>query len=83
MSVLGSNPRTESENAMKQPVSGERYRDAEGRLVVFDGFGSEWLCCADPGCDLQVVRPGKVQCNGAYRNLTACPNNAGRQERGK
>jgi hypothetical protein len=30
---------------------------------VNDGFGSSWVKCGK-GCDLQVVRPGKVQCNG-------------------
>lgn len=28
-----------------------------------DGFGSEWACCENPGCDIQIVRPGKVQCS--------------------
>ena len=28
-----------------------------------DGFGSFWRTCNDERCDLQVVRPGKVQCS--------------------
>lgn len=28
-----------------------------------DGFGSVWLKCKHPLCDLQVVRPGKCQCS--------------------
>lgn len=30
--------------------------------VLDDGFGNQWLMCAHPKCDLQIVRPGKVQC---------------------
>lgn len=36
---------------------------------IEDGFGGHWTTCG-PGCDLQVVRPGKVQCNWA---ATTCP----------
>lgn len=45
--------------------------DAEEAHVseIEDGFGSSWATCG-PGCDLQVVRPGKVQCN---RRSSACP----------
>lgn len=31
---------------------------------VSDGFGSTWVKCRSLACDLQVVRPGKVQCSG-------------------
>lgn len=31
-------------------------------VTVEDGFGGSWLRCK-PGCDLHVVRPGKVQCS--------------------
>jgi hypothetical protein len=31
---------------------------------VTDGFGSTWSKCSHSSCDLQVVRPGKVQCSG-------------------
>jgi len=34
--------------------------------VVDDGHGNVWFPCR-PGCDLQVVRPGKAQCS--------CPDN--------
>lgn len=30
--------------------------------IVEDGFGGSWVKCG-PGCDMHVVRPGKVQCN--------------------
>jgi hypothetical protein len=29
---------------------------------IADGFGNEWLKCG-PDCDMEVVRPGKVQCS--------------------
>ena len=31
--------------------------------VVEDGFGSRWQKCLLSDCSLQVVRPGKVQCD--------------------
>ena len=40
--------------------------------VITDGFGSEWEKCLRRDCDLQVVRPGKVQCNGEYDDI-GCP----------
>lgn len=33
-------------------------------MEIDDGFGNGWTRCG-PGCDLEVVRPGKVQCSGA------------------
>ena len=33
---------------------------------IDDGFGSTWLRCK-PDCQLEVVRPGKVQCECEYR----------------
>lgn len=36
---------------------------------IEDGFGGYWTTCGS-GCDLQVVRPGKVQCN---RTTATCP----------
>lgn len=29
---------------------------------IDDGFGGVWQLCK-PGCQLQIVRPGKVQCD--------------------
>lgn len=29
---------------------------------ISDGFGNEWALCCD-NCLLQIVRPGKVQCD--------------------
>ena len=47
------------------------HRDAQARYgAVEDGFGSEWLRCGE-ACDLQVVRPGKAQCNATDEG---CPN---------
>ena len=34
-----------------------------GRELIEDGFGSCWEKCDSPTCSLQVVRPGKAQCN--------------------
>lgn len=45
----------------------ERRTLENGEIVVEDSFGSTWLVCNKPYCDLQVVRPGKVQCNGQFR----------------
>lgn len=40
--------------------------------VLDDGFGNVWHTCDHPaGCELQIVRPGKVQCTAS-----ACPNKA-------
>jgi len=41
------------------------------RRTVDDGYG-EVECCARIDCDLEVVRPGKVQCRGEYDSL-GCP----------
>lgn len=30
---------------------------------IEDGFGNYWPRCKRPDCDLEVVRPGKVQCS--------------------
>ena len=38
---------------------------------VDDGYGSTMMC-ARIDCDLEVVRPGKVQCRGEYDSL-GCP----------
>ena len=39
--------------------------------TVDDGFGETFMC-ARIDCDLEVVRPGKVQCRGEYDSL-GCP----------
>lgn len=46
--------------------------------VIEDGFGGAWIKCS-PTCDLQVVRPGKVQCScagelvaGGNKSLSYC-----------
>lgn len=30
--------------------------------TIRDGFGNTWTTCG-PGCQLEIVRPGKTQCN--------------------
>jgi hypothetical protein len=41
-------------------------------LIIEDGFGASWEKCLRSDCSLEVVRPGKAQCEG---NLDAigCP----------
>lgn len=41
----------------------ERQHAKKNVPVVDDGFGSVWEGCDDSRCDIQVVRPGKVQCS--------------------
>ena len=36
---------------------------------VDDGFGNVWMCCVLPDCDLEVVRPGKVQCSNRCESI--------------
>jgi hypothetical protein len=31
-------------------------------LRLDDGFGNVWFKCSDRECGLEIVRPGKVQC---------------------
>lgn len=41
----------------------------DASALVLDDLGEqEWVRCdrEDPPCDLEVVRPGKVQCSGEY-----------------
>lgn len=38
--------------------------------ILDDGFGNQWLICAHPKCDLQIVRPGKVQCSEYCEDLS-------------
>lgn len=42
--------------------------------VIEDGFGSSWEKCLRQDCSLQIVRPGKVQCDGEYDGI-GCPTN--------
>jgi len=44
------------------------YTETPGTEYVTDTFGSYWAKC-DPECDLEVVRPGKVQCGGLCDTL--------------
>lgn len=48
---------------------GTRY--VMSKRTVDDGFG-EVMMCARIDCNLEVVRPGKVQCRGEYDSL-GCP----------
>lgn len=38
-------------------------------IEIDDGFGSIWTLCR-PDCGMEVVRPGKVQCD-----MEDCPDN--------
>lgn len=40
--------------------------------TIDDDFGSVWRLCERADCDLQVVRPGKVQCRGEWEP-NGCP----------
>lgn len=40
--------------------------------VIEDGFGNGWNKCLRRDCSLQIVRPGKVQCDGEYDGI-GCP----------
>jgi hypothetical protein len=33
------------------------------KRTIDDGFGNVFALCANPACDLCIVRPGKVQCS--------------------
>ena len=48
-----------------QRVAGDVTRqEPSNPNVLDDGFGNQWLKCSRPGgCGLQIVRPGKVQCD--------------------
>lgn len=37
-------------------------KQGQDRLLD-DGFGNVWEKCSRPDCQLQIVRPGKVQCD--------------------
>lgn len=37
--------------------------------VVEDGWGNQWPVCGHNECDLEIVRPGKVQCSGHCNDL--------------
>ena len=39
--------------------------DDDGMEVIEDGFGGAWVNC-HVRCSQEVVRPGKVQCQGLY-----------------
>lgn len=38
-------------------------------LLITDEFGSWWEKCERHDCDLHVVRPGKVQCDGCNEEV--------------
>ena len=37
---------------------------------VIEDDGTAWMKCAHPRCSLQLVRPGKTQCDGECDQLT-------------
>lgn len=52
----------------EEPSEQDYYDLGGGFGVVEDGFGSSWAKCSAT-CDLEVVRPGKVQCSCDVDNL--------------
>lgn len=59
---------------------GRNMVSAVGQRVLDDGFGNVWEKCEKPDCALEIVRPGKVQCdhdccgwkNSDYPGCVAC-----------
>ena len=48
---------------MSRDVDGAAVSGDEAFRVVVDPItGDEWDLCERPDCDLEIVRPGKVQC---------------------
>jgi len=37
--------------------------------ILDDGFGNQWVKCGRD-CEMQIVRPGKVQCSKCDRAVT-------------
>lgn len=54
--------RTEFEAARRAGKALHQEQRLARAQTVEDGFGGTWVKCS-PTCDLQVVRPGKVQCS--------------------
>lgn len=50
---------TQAFNALRDTIVAATPEEMD----IDDGVGNGWRRCA-PGCDLHVVRPGKVQCSG-------------------
>jgi len=49
-----------------RPIDRKKYEDNYDRIFnkkITDGFGGEWSRCERKDCALEVVHPGKVQCN--------------------
>jgi hypothetical protein len=49
-----------------RPVDREKYEQNWENIFrneICDGFGNYWLLCDRKDCALEIVRPGKVQCN--------------------
>jgi hypothetical protein len=52
-----------------RPVDREKYEQnwenifRKKKREICDGFGSCWTLCEKKDCALEIVRPGKVQCN--------------------
>lgn len=59
------------ERVTELQAENERLKRELQAYRVEDGFGGVWQRCNRPGgCGLQVVRPGKAQCNCEYDMLT-------------
>ena len=46
-------------------MTATHHHGDDGIVTIEDGFGSEWENC-HVRCSQEVVRPGKVQCQGLY-----------------
>lgn len=46
--------------------------EAKPEHILDDGFGNRWIKCHDH-CGLQIVRPGKVQCDNDECSLRRAP----------
>lgn len=62
----------EDQEAKRAAIDAETFRRERVGEVVEDGMGSTWHRCG-PGCDLDVVRPGKVQCNESAYHCSELP----------
>lgn len=50
------------ESAWFASLTASAQEAQEDKPTITDGFAT-WECCRPDGCGLEVVRPGKVQCN--------------------
>jgi hypothetical protein len=61
--IHGECPYCKAERIAGDPLVGVVFTGIPKERIE-DGFGSVWFKCKYGMCDLEVVRPGKVQCSG-------------------